>query len=90
MSRVSASLLHAVGLSELVTADFAEYEQLALELALNSTKLSKIKTKLLKGRDQMPLFDSARFCRHLESAFLSIWQRSQRELPAESFSVTDE
>jgi predicted O-linked N-acetylglucosamine transferase (SPINDLY family) len=89
MSRVSASLLHAVGLSELVTADFAEYEKLALELALNSARLSAIKSKLLEGREQFPLFDSARFCRHLESAFFSIWQRSQQELPPTSFYVTD-
>ena len=42
-SRVSASLLNAIGLSELVTNSEKEYEDLAIELATNSTKLEEIK-----------------------------------------------
>jgi predicted O-linked N-acetylglucosamine transferase (SPINDLY family) len=86
-SRVSASLLHAVGLAELVTADFVEYEKLALELAINPTRLAEIKENLLKDREQMPLFNSAQFCKHIESAFVDIWHRYQQGHPPESFFV---
>ena len=45
-SRVSASLLNAIGLSTLVTSSEKEYENLAIELATNPAKLKEIKNKL--------------------------------------------
>ena len=39
IGRVAASLLHAVGLPELVTQSFYEYETLALKLAADPTSL---------------------------------------------------
>jgi predicted O-linked N-acetylglucosamine transferase (SPINDLY family) len=86
-SRVAASLLHAVGLPELATSSFAEYEDLARALACDPDRLASIKTKLEKSRDTAALFDTARYTRNLQSAFVTMWERHQRGAPAESFTV---
>ena len=85
--RVAASLLHAVGLPELVTHDLADYEALALELAHDRGRLQAIRRKLEANRLSHPLFDTARFTRHLEAAYTRMWERHQSgEAPA-SFAV---
>ena len=58
-SRVAASLLNAVGLSELITSNQEEYESLAIELAMNPNKLADIKLKLANNRMTTPLFEIA-------------------------------
>mgnify|MGYP003320632446 CR=1 FL=1 len=45
-SRVSSSLLNALGLSELITYTEKEYEDLSIELATNPARLKEIKSKL--------------------------------------------
>ena len=46
-----------------------------------------MKAKLADQRDIAPLFDTERFTRNLESAFTTMWERTQRGAPAESFAV---
>ena len=74
--RVGASLLHAAGLPELVTNSLPEYEALAVELASNRSKVAALKAKLAANRHTHPLFDTARYTRQLEQAFLQMWERS--------------
>jgi predicted O-linked N-acetylglucosamine transferase (SPINDLY family) len=78
--RVAASLLSAIGLTELITHSHLSYESLAIELALNPDKLSGIKRKLDVNRLNSSLFNTALFARNLEAAFLAIHQRSQSGL----------
>jgi predicted O-linked N-acetylglucosamine transferase (SPINDLY family) len=85
--RVGASLLHAIGLPELVTHSLAEYEALALKLAREPTALAAIRTKLARNRETYPLFDTARFTRHLEAAYVTMWERWQRGLSPAYFAV---
>ena len=85
--RVAASLIYAIGLPELVTASLAEYENLATALAQDPDRLATIKAKLLRKRYTEPLFDTARFTRDLESAYMIIWKRQQDGLPPASFAV---
>jgi predicted O-linked N-acetylglucosamine transferase (SPINDLY family) len=81
--RVAASLLHSAGLTELTTESLADYEALALELAREPTMLALMKTKLARNRSTYPLFDTARFTRHIEAAFATMAERSRRgEWPA--------
>jgi predicted O-linked N-acetylglucosamine transferase (SPINDLY family) len=86
--RVAASLLTAVGHPELITHSEAEYEALACELAQNRSRLAEIKARLLHNRDVMPLFDTARMTRNLETAYLTMWQRHERGEQAAGFAVT--
>ena len=85
--RVAASLLHAVGLPELITHRLEDYEALALQLATIPTLLSAIRAKLAQNRTSYPLFDTDRFRRHIESAYLTMWERYQRGEPPASFAV---
>jgi predicted O-linked N-acetylglucosamine transferase (SPINDLY family) len=87
--RVGASVLKAVGLPELITDNTADYEALALKLARDPAAHTAIKAKLARQRDASALFDTARFTRHLEAAFLTMWERQRRgEAPA-SFAVDE-
>ena len=60
-SRMAASLLNAAGMQELITKTAEEYENLALELAVNSSKLSELRERLQK-KEQKPLQFSIRNC----------------------------
>jgi predicted O-linked N-acetylglucosamine transferase (SPINDLY family) len=85
--RVAASLLHAVGLPEMITHTLDDYEALALKLARDRGALSAIAQKLRGNRDSSPLFDTVRITRHLEAAYTIMFDRAQRgEAPA-SFAV---
>lgn len=70
--RVAASLLHAAGLPELVTTSLADYETLALKLAREPATLAGLKDKLAKNRDTCALFDTGKFTRDLEKAYLDM------------------
>lgn len=85
--RVAASLLTAVGLPELITRSAGEYEDLACALARSPERLAGLRAQLARNRNSMPLFDTARMTRDLETAYSGMWQLHQRgEAPA-SFAV---
>ena len=79
--RVAASLLSAIELPELITTSPEAYEALALELATTPGKLSAIKIKLAQNRLTAPLFDTERFTRNLEAAYMAMYARHQADLP---------
>lgn len=85
--RVAASLLHAIGLPELVASTPAAYEALALHLAQDPIALAAIREKLARNLLDTPLFDTMRFRRHLEAAYSAMWQRHENGLPPASFAV---
>src|SRR6266700_664747 len=85
--RVGASLLHALGLAELVTDSLAGYEAKARELARDPAALDAIKANLQRNRAMHRLFDTNRFTRNLERAYTIMWERAQRGLPRESFAA---
>ena len=85
--RVAASLLRAVGLPELVAANPAEYEALALELARAPDRLSALRRKLSVQRLQAPLFDTALWVRHVEMLYRRMHARHDAGLPPEDFAI---
>lgn len=86
-SRVAASVLHAIGLPELATHALEEYERLAGALATDAQRLAAIRTRLAANRISHPLFNIARFARHIEAAYETMWGRYQQGKPPESFAV---
>jgi len=74
-SRLGASLLHAIGMPELITSSLEEYEHLALDLASNRERLRDIRKKLLANRDSAPLFTPEKTVRNLEQVFETMWRR---------------
>jgi len=87
VGRVAASLLLAVGLPELVTEALSDYEALALKIAREPEFHAGLKHKLAHNRESFPLFDTKRFTRNIEAAYTTMWQRSQRGEPPQSFAV---
>jgi predicted O-linked N-acetylglucosamine transferase (SPINDLY family) len=68
-ARVAASILTAAGLPELIAADASAYEATALALATDAARLAAMRSKLAATRTTVPLFDTGRFTRNLESAY---------------------
>ncbi len=79
--RVAASLLHAVGMPDLVAADLQEYESKAYQLATDPNLLNATKARLWAQRDTCALFDSDAFRLHLEAAYQAMHQ-DHWQLPA--------
>jgi len=86
-SRVAASLLNAVNLAELITTTQEQYESLAIELATNPEKLKIIKDKLVDNLPTAPLYDTPLFTRHLESAYVTMYDRYQNGLDPDHIYV---
>jgi predicted O-linked N-acetylglucosamine transferase (SPINDLY family) len=78
-SRVAASLLHAVGLGELVVPDLAAYEETAIRLGQggargeDGSELAALKARLESNRLSCALFDTERTARNLERAYDALW-----------------
>jgi len=85
--RVAASLLHSVGLPELVTSNLADYEALALRLARDPALLRGFRERLARNRLTSALFDTDGFRRQIEAAYLTMWERFEGGQPPQSFSV---
>lgn len=80
-ARVAASLLHAIGLPELVTETLGEYEALALTLAREPARLRALREKLAANRLTTPLFDTEGYTRALEQALAQAAERARAGLP---------
>jgi len=87
VARVSGSLLHAIGLPELVTTSLGEYEAMALELARSPELLAELRARLQSNRATSPLFNAERLARHLEAAYTEMWRLHQAGTAPRSFSV---
>ena len=78
LTRMSASLLNAVGLPELVVNDLEEYVERAVRLALDRRELEEIKVRLEEYRMSKPLFDTPGYTRYLERGYRLMWKRYLR------------
>jgi len=72
VSRVSASLLSAVGLGELVAEDEKEFVKIAADLAINTQKLAEIKRNLREKMQNSPLMDKKSFVQKWQNAILDM------------------
>jgi predicted O-linked N-acetylglucosamine transferase (SPINDLY family) len=86
-SRVGASLLNAVHLPELITSTQEQYEKSAIELATHPKKLSAIRQKLMDTLYATPLFNTDLFTKHLETAYIKIYERYQADLACEHIYI---
>ena len=73
--------------AELITADLDSYEALALTLASEGSLLEAIRRKLMQDRQNSPLFAVERTCRHVEAAYVTMWETYLRGVPARGFRV---
>jgi predicted O-linked N-acetylglucosamine transferase (SPINDLY family) len=85
--RVAASLLNAAGMPGLITTTLEEYEALALRIAADAARRRGLREKLERNRLQVPLFDTDRFCRQIETAYETMWKRWQHGDRPQGFGV---
>lgn len=88
-ARVAASVLEAARLPQLVSRGLEEYVELAVRLASRPAELEAIKEHLSSQRLRLPLFDTGRFVRHLESAIETAWRRHVEGRSPEHFAVAE-
>jgi protein O-GlcNAc transferase len=73
--RLSASLLGAVGLGELVAETPAHYVARAARLATDAVGLARMRAELRDRVRRSPLCDGAAFTGRLEAAYRDLWRR---------------
>jgi len=74
-SRVGASILSCIGIKELITRNKREYQELGIELALNTNKLYKIKKRLRDSLSKSSLYDSHLFTKNLENIYFNLFNK---------------
>jgi predicted O-linked N-acetylglucosamine transferase (SPINDLY family) len=73
-ARVGASLLHRVGLDDLVTSGHDAYVGAAVALARDPTRVAQLRADLRERVRASPLCDAPGFARALEAAYRTIWR----------------
>ena len=86
--KVSASLLTASNMNELITKNLKEYEDLAVDLATNAKKLNDVKNKLKNNNKTSKLFNSEIFTKNLEMAYKTIYKNYHLDLPNEDVYIS--
>lgn len=74
-SRGGASVLGTIGLDELLADTTEQYLDRACSLANNRERLASLRAGMRARMSASPLMDSARFTRHLEYAYRSMWRK---------------
>jgi len=77
----------ALGMDELVTKDWPEYEAQAVRVGLESGYAKSLKDKLERNRKEAPLFDTQRFTHNMERAYEKMHHRVQQGLGPQAFEV---
>jgi protein O-GlcNAc transferase len=89
-SRVSESLLNAIGLPELVGTDADDMVRIATRIGTDGGYRADLRARVAANRLSTPLFDTARFTRDFELAIEMMAQRRQNGLALEHIDVPDQ
>lgn len=73
-SRVGASLLHAVGLDELVARNEEDFVRIAADLGSDEDRLAGLRSGLRSRMAQSPLCDGTGHARRIEGAYREMWR----------------
>ena len=71
-SRETKSLLHALGLTELIASSEDDYEEKALQLSESRENTLKLRKKIIGLKESAAYFNSKQYCVDLESRFKDI------------------
>jgi predicted O-linked N-acetylglucosamine transferase (SPINDLY family) len=77
-ARVGASLLHRLGLDDLVATDIDGYVAIACALAADAARVVRLGTELRARMLGSPLCDAAGFVRDLEAAYVAMAEGSPK------------
>ncbi|KAL8201676.1 hypothetical protein R6Q57_010823 [Mikania cordata] len=89
-TRVAGSLCLATGVGEdMIVNSMKEYEDRAVYLALNRSKLQELTNKLKLSRLSCPLFDTSRWVKNLERSYFKMWNLHCSGQQPQHFKVTE-
>ena len=74
-------------MEELISQNFDEYKNKAIDLGKNPSKLLNIKKKIRKNIIQSPLFNSKSYTKNLEKAFSQIYRVKKNKLKTEDIII---
>jgi predicted O-linked N-acetylglucosamine transferase (SPINDLY family) len=77
-SRVAGSILHAVGLEELIVESEADYEALALRIYRDRAYHRQLKQRVRDGVEHGALYDAEKYTRAFEQALVEVYERHHR------------
>jgi predicted O-linked N-acetylglucosamine transferase (SPINDLY family) len=80
-SRVSGSLLKVSGMEDLIVESLGEYENLAVEIALDPNRLAQLRARMHETVPASALYNSERFTRFIETAFEMVTLQHLAGLP---------
>ncbi|MDB9339432.1 FkbM family methyltransferase [Nodularia spumigena] len=86
MERMSASILHGIGLDDFIAHSTADYVQIAIELAQNPDYLQSLRSNMRERLSHSPLLDVKNMASTLEAAYRQMWQVYLEKETAESNS----
>jgi protein O-GlcNAc transferase len=86
-SRLSESLLRAVGVTETIVDDKRAYVDSAIRLAKDPKKLARLRTKLQKALPRSKLYDAGRMVKQFASIYQTVSKRHAKGLAPEHFDL---
>lgn len=88
-SRVASSLLHALGMPELVCSSGEQFEAQAVALASTPARLAALRDALQQRKSRSALFDSGAIAAHLEEAYRRVHQRHRAGLQPADMDIAE-
>jgi predicted O-linked N-acetylglucosamine transferase (SPINDLY family) len=73
--RMAASVLHAIGLDELIAPNADDYQRTAIELASDPARLAELRRTLRERMAASALCDAKTFASNLEAAYRDMWRQ---------------
>ena len=86
-SRLSASLLQAVGMTETIVADTKAYISFATRIGKSKAQSELLKRKLIRALPSARLYDATRLVAQFKEIYARVWKRHQSGVPPEHFDV---
>ncbi|MDB5640960.1 MAG: uncharacterized protein JWN07_277 [Hyphomicrobiales bacterium] len=86
-SRLSESLMRAVGFTDTIVATKKDYVTTALRLAKHNVEVVKLKMKLQKLLPDSHLYDSGRMVAQFRELYAEVWRRHTKGAAPEHFDV---
>ena len=87
--KICASIVASIGLPDLITRTPEEFEARAIELATHLEKLREYQGQVKCEQSHSRLFDSRRFTKDMESAYIAMLERYNNGLPPDHILVED-
>jgi predicted O-linked N-acetylglucosamine transferase (SPINDLY family) len=81
VGRGGVSILSNIGLPELIAETPEQYVRIAVELAQDLSRLSRLRATLRDRMQASPLMDAPRFARNVEAAYRDMWERWCKKRP---------